>query len=99
MLRPSEVIGPRTCEGTEEPVPDARPGITLERHLRQKTSQVVQTLRRHVVEVHQVPDSVQHREEQRRAGDDLVELDVRVDRQVLLDRVVLHHGEDVAGHG
>ena len=89
----------RTSECTEEPVPDSRPGITLERHLGEQAAQVIEALGRHVVEVHQMADRVQHREEQRRAGHDLMELDVRVDRQVLLDRVVLHHGQDVAGHG
>ena len=52
-----------------------------------------------MVEVHQMSHGVQNGEEERRTGRDLVELDVRVDGDVLVDRVVLHERQDVAGHG
>lgn len=53
----------------------------------------------HVVEVDDVTDRVEKREEARGAGDDLVELDVSVERNVLLDGELLELGEEVTRHG
>jgi hypothetical protein len=41
---------------------------------------------------------VQNAEEQRCAGADLVKLEMRVERDVLMQRVLLHLGDEVAGH-
>ena len=88
-----------TCERVEQPEHDARPSVTLERHLLHEAAQVVQALRGHVVEVDQMADRVKDGEEERRTRHDLVELDVGVDGDVLVDRVVFHQRQDVAGHG
>ena len=87
-----------TGESIEEPEYNSRSGITLESHLLHEAPQIIQTLSRHVVEVHQMSHGVQDGEEERSAGHDLVELDVGVYRDVLVDRVVLHERQDVAGH-
>lgn len=60
--------------------------------------QVLERLTGHVVEVDDVTDRVEEREEARRAGDDLVELDVSVKRNVLLDGELLELGEEVTRH-
>lgn len=52
-----------------------------------------------MVEVDDVANGVQQREEQRRAGSDLVELDVGVQRDVLLDGELFQLGDEVAGIG
>lgn len=62
-----------------------------------ETLQIFDGLRGHVVEVNDVANGVQQREEQRRAGSDLVELDVGVQRDVLLDRELFQLGDKVAG--
>ena len=48
-----------------------------------------------VVEVDQVADGVEDGEEEGGAGADLVELDVRVERDVLVQRVLLHLRDQV----
>ena len=48
-----------------------------------------------MVEVDQVADGVEDGEEERGAGADLVELDVRVERDVLVQRVLLHLRDQV----
>lgn len=52
-----------------------------------------------MVEVDDVPDRVQHREEHGCAGGDLVELDMSVQRYVLLDGKLFQLRQQVSGHG
>ena len=87
-----------TCNGLEEPEGYGGPGVAREPDLAGETAQVDQRLRRHVVEVDDVADAVQHREKARCARHDLVELDVRVQRYVLLDREFFQLGQGVAAH-
>lgn len=89
----------RTCNGLEEPERDGGPLVAGEPDLAGEAAQVDQGLGRDVVEVDDVADRVEDREEARRAGDDLVELDVRVEGDVLLGRELLELGQGVAAHG
>lgn len=57
-----------------------------------------QWLGRNVVEVDDVTDGMQDREETSCASDDLVELDVRVQGDVLLNRELLELCQGVAAH-
>lgn len=68
-------------------------------HLAREAAQVLDGLRGHVVEVDDVAHRVQQREEERCARHDLVELDVRVQRDVLLDGELLQLGQQIARHG
>ncbi|CAN7998629.1 unnamed protein product, partial [Ixodes pacificus] len=60
---------------------------------------VFRWLSRNVVEVDVMPDAPLTAEEERGEGDDLVELDVRVERDVLLERELSDLGDQVAAHG
>lgn len=60
---------------------------------------MLERLTGHVVEVDDVTDGVEKWEEAGCARDDLVELDVSVERNVLLDGELLELGEEVTRHG
>lgn len=75
--------------GLEEPEGDVRLVVRGEVHLPGQAAQVLVRLCRHMVEVNDVAHGVQHGEEERRAGCNLVELNMRVQGNVLLDGELL----------
>lgn len=86
----------RASHSLEEPEGDVRLVVGGEVHFPRQTAQILVRLRGHVVEVDNVSDRVQHREEQRRAGGDLVELNVRVQGNVLLYGELLQLRDEVS---
>lgn len=83
----------------EEPETDIWFVVGGEPHLARQTLEVLQRLRGHVIEVDQMPNGVQHREEQGRARSYLVELYVRVQRDVLVYGVLLELRYEIPRHG
>jgi len=76
-------------DGLEEPVEDGGSLVRLEEHFLGKASQVIHGLGRDVVEIDNVTHGVEDGEEEGRAGHNLVKLDMRVERNVLLDGEIL----------
>jgi len=68
-------------------------------HLPGETSEVFNRLRADVVKVDNVTNGMDHREEQSGACNDFMELDVRVQWNVLLDGELLEFGQQVPRHG
>ena len=86
-------------QSLEQPIGDGRLKVARQADLLRQAAQMFHRLSGHVVEVDDVSDRVQEREEEGRQGADLVELDVGVQRDVLLDGVFFEFGQKVARHG
>ena len=71
-------------QGLEEPEVDARPLVGSEAHLLGHAVEVVDGLRANVIEIDQVAGRVQDGEEQRGARNYFMELQMRVQRYVLM---------------
>jgi len=88
----------RSSDGSEEPVVDVGLAVRGEIEFGAQAVQVLHRLRADVVEVDQVADGVADGEEERRQGANLVELQVRVQGDVLVQRVLLHFGDEIPRH-
>ena len=88
-----------SCHCLEKPVGDVGDNSWRDEYLFGHTFQVLNRLRCHVVEVDQVPNRVDCGEEEGGASADLVELQARVQRDVLMERVLLELGEEFWGRG
>lgn len=82
--------------GLEEPEGNVRLVVGGKVHFPRETAQILVGLSGHVIEVDNVSDRVENREEQRRAGGDLVELNVRVQRNVLLYGELLQFRDEIS---
>ena len=83
----------------EQPVGDGRLEVGRETQFFGQAAQMFHRLRRHVVEVDHVTDGMQHGEEEGGQSANLVEGNVRIQRNVLLDGKFLEFGQEVARHG
>ena len=85
--------------GLEEPVAHIRSDTRRKEYFSGHTLEVVSRLRAQVIEVDHVSDGVDDREEQGSDGTDLMKLKMRIKRNVLMKRDLLHLGDQVLADG